>query len=472
MVSKILLASGLVASVGALDWALLVAGSKTFDNYRHQADLCHMYQILVANGLDKNRIVTMAYDDIAHNPDNKFPGQIFNAPDKKGLGVNVYDGCNLDYTGSDVTVQNFLGLLSGQGTTGGTGRMLDSTADDDVFVFYVDHGAKGLIQFPGTDVLHASDFQVALAGMHEHQRYGHLVIFMESCESGSMLENLPTDLNIYGVTAVGAENPSLGTYCGYDAYINNTYVGACLGDLFAVQFMDFLEGGDGSRTLSAMFKTVEGNVASYAALHWGHEINHEYGDLSMGDLTLTQFFYGANSVVRSTRYTQAPSAQVYSAHRITMDGLNFQYGEASNTAPSQSHMGVSQFARIEAASKTMRRMLHQEGMVISVYWNLAYDALGDSAKVEELMGLHRKPTNPECEVSVHNALTTYCSPQIKMTTSYALQFHRITVNLCNTALVSWSRDPQAGVRGAMAACQASKAKATIEAKKEAQEMQV
>jgi legumain len=27
-------------------WALLVAGSNGYDNYRHQADICHAYQVL------------------------------------------------------------------------------------------------------------------------------------------------------------------------------------------------------------------------------------------------------------------------------------------------------------------------------------------------------------------------------------------------------------------------------------------
>jgi legumain len=31
-------------------WAVLVAGSNTYSNYRHQSDVCHAYQILLNNG--------------------------------------------------------------------------------------------------------------------------------------------------------------------------------------------------------------------------------------------------------------------------------------------------------------------------------------------------------------------------------------------------------------------------------------
>ena len=47
-------------------WALLVAGSNGYYNYRHQADVCHAYQILHKNGVPDERIVVMMYDDIAN----------------------------------------------------------------------------------------------------------------------------------------------------------------------------------------------------------------------------------------------------------------------------------------------------------------------------------------------------------------------------------------------------------------------
>lgn len=35
----------------AANWALLVAGSNGWFNYRHQADVCHAYQILHTHGI-------------------------------------------------------------------------------------------------------------------------------------------------------------------------------------------------------------------------------------------------------------------------------------------------------------------------------------------------------------------------------------------------------------------------------------
>jgi legumain len=69
-----LLAAGLIllAVAGSLNgegqhWAILVAGSNGWYNYRHQADVCHAYQILHKNGIPDSNIIVMMYDDIANN---------------------------------------------------------------------------------------------------------------------------------------------------------------------------------------------------------------------------------------------------------------------------------------------------------------------------------------------------------------------------------------------------------------------
>lgn len=69
-------------------WGFLVAGSTGYSNYRHQADVCHAYQVLKSGGLKDENIIVMMYDDIAYNEENPWPGFISNKPD----GPNVYLG--------------------------------------------------------------------------------------------------------------------------------------------------------------------------------------------------------------------------------------------------------------------------------------------------------------------------------------------------------------------------------------------
>ena len=53
--------------VYAANWALLVAGSNGWFNYRHQADVCHAYQVLHNHGIPDSNIVVMMFDDIAES---------------------------------------------------------------------------------------------------------------------------------------------------------------------------------------------------------------------------------------------------------------------------------------------------------------------------------------------------------------------------------------------------------------------
>jgi glycosylphosphatidylinositol transamidase (GPIT) subunit GPI8 len=56
-----------INSSWAANWAVLVAGSSEWVNYRHQADVCHAYQILHKNGIPDSNIIVMMYDDLARH---------------------------------------------------------------------------------------------------------------------------------------------------------------------------------------------------------------------------------------------------------------------------------------------------------------------------------------------------------------------------------------------------------------------
>jgi legumain len=144
----IILLGVLLCLASAKQWAVLVAGSNTYSNYRHQADVFHAYQTLTKNGFDKENIITLAYDDIANAASNPYKGKVFNKPSYANPGVDVYAGIQIDYKGADVTPENFLAVLEGNETATKGKKVLKPTPDDKVFIFFSDHGAPGLIAFP------------------------------------------------------------------------------------------------------------------------------------------------------------------------------------------------------------------------------------------------------------------------------------------------------------------------------------
>eukprot|EP00937_MAST-01D_sp_MAST-1D-sp2_P003583 g3583.t1 len=224
---------------GAQNWAVIVVGSQGFGNYRHHADGCHAYKIVRENGIPAERVILMMQDNVANAPQNPYPGQLFNKPTAAGTpGVDVYDGCAPDYTGSIVDKQLFLDVLTGN-TSGNATKVLKSGPKDKVFVNFADHGGGQLIAMPNGAYLKAPELNDALKTMHSKKMYEKLVFYMEACNSGSMFEGLlDKGLNIYATTAANPSEPSWGTYCPPQDMVDGKSVGSCLGDLYSVNWME------------------------------------------------------------------------------------------------------------------------------------------------------------------------------------------------------------------------------------------
>jgi legumain len=266
------------------NWAVLVAGSNGYGNYRHQSDVFHAYHILRNHGMPAEQIITFAYDDIANNRRNPFPGKVFNKPD----GPDVYEGVVIDYKGANVTPEKFVAVLTGDETVAG-GKVLKSTSEDNVFVYFSDHGGVGLIAFPSS-YLYADKLNAALLKMHENKMYKKLVFYLEACESGSMFQNkLPNDIKIWATTAATASQSSWAYYCGNEAKVNGTLIGSCLGDEYSIRWMEHSDVADMEVvTLQEQYELVKKQtLKSQVQL---------YGDMSMKDDKLIEYQGQKNAV--------------------------------------------------------------------------------------------------------------------------------------------------------------------------------
>ena len=290
---KVILAFLLLAFISCDQYAVLVAGSNTYSNYRHQSDIFHHYHILVNRGVKPSNIVVFAFDDIANNQRNPFPGQVFNHPD----GSDVYGGVVIDYFGKDVTPENFIAVLTGDKSAvkitdeRTTGKVLTSTSADNVYIYFSDHGSDNLIAFP-SKYLYADELNEALTTMHSKNMYKQLVFYLESCHSGSMFENLlPTDINIYTTTAANPHESSYAEYCGGDAKVNGTSIGSCLGDEYSVRFMEDIDARPGEElkkwTMQEQFEYLVDAVQ-------GSHVQ-QYGDKTIAQQSIADFVSQSSS---------------------------------------------------------------------------------------------------------------------------------------------------------------------------------
>ena len=180
-----------------------MAGSKGYQNYRHQADVFNIYNILTRRGFPKENIITLAYNDIVNHRRNPYPGKVFSTKDHK----DVYPGReNIDYTGKDANAENFIRVLLGDSHNG---RALQTTEEDDIFVYYDDHGAPGLLCVPTFNgpELYADQLSTAIEQMKKQKKFRRMLFVIEACYSGSIGTNISAP-GVYVVTAAGPQQSS------------------------------------------------------------------------------------------------------------------------------------------------------------------------------------------------------------------------------------------------------------------------
>ncbi|KAK7169493.1 hypothetical protein R3I93_005454 [Phoxinus phoxinus] len=175
-------------------WILLVAGSKGWEHYKHQANVCLHYQLIKRHGIPDDQIVVMMYDDIAHSKENKVSkGEIVSIID----GLDVYSGVPKDYTGEDVTPENFLSALRGDTNT--NKKFIESGPNDNIYVYMTGLGTEDGFQFPDK-ALSPKDLIGTIKNMHTENKFSKMVIYMDSDYSGLMFEGL-TDVNVFALTS-------------------------------------------------------------------------------------------------------------------------------------------------------------------------------------------------------------------------------------------------------------------------------
>ena len=105
------------------------------------------------------------------------------------------------------------------------------------------------------------------------------------------------------------------------------------------------------------------------------------------------------------------------------------------------------------ATQYLQDLLLQQRETQRVYWYLVESAYpSDEAQQYKTWTTVSKPQNPQCELVVHKALVTYCGSKVDVTTAYALQFHQVVVNLCNSKDLDWANKPDSGAGTARWAC--------------------
>uniref|UniRef100_A0A915N244 legumain n=1 Tax=Meloidogyne javanica TaxID=6303 RepID=A0A915N244_MELJA len=369
-------------------------------------DVCHAWHTLINHGVNPENIITMMYDDIANNTQNPHKGKIFNSPE----GHDVYEGVRIDYKGLDVTPENFIAVLLGDKEKTGGKRVLESTKNDKVFIYFTDHGATGLIGFPG-DILSVKNFSDTLLSMHKKKKYGELTFYLEACESGSMFdEHMPESLKIYAMTAANGHESSWGCYCSTEILPDN-----CLGDLFSVNWMDDSDKENLlQETLARQFrivrrKTDKSHVQSFGSLN----IKHEHVSEFMGSKEPKKTRKNLLSKSKPKDYPMYPSRDIplfLLAQKLKGNGVN-------------------NIMATNALQTLQKKRRYLEKQITQIVAKLV------SNPVDQLHTLTIYPqsiTDKECHHSVVHTFNKFCFNFSE--NSYAMKYAFVLTNLCERGI--------------------------------------
>jgi len=253
-------------------WAVLAAGSFGWDNYRHQADICHAFHALHNLGIPEDHIIVMMTDDIAYNKQNPYPGKVFNTEST----TDYYAGVPHDYTGELVTADVFLKILSGEDMTVGSRKSLKSGPDDNVFIYYDDHGNYDALVFPDRTI-NSTDMQNIINTLTEKKMYKNLIIYIEACFSGSMFYKLNFPENVYVTTAAPV---GVFSYSG----CGNEYVDTAVCDVYSQAWINDLESvHKDDYTFSQQFDLIQKGLVGFSQGCW-------YGSEKLAGMSVAEFF--------------------------------------------------------------------------------------------------------------------------------------------------------------------------------------
>lgn len=217
------------------NWAVLVDTSRFWFNYRHIANVLSVYRSVKRLGIPDSQILLMIADDMACNPRNPRPATVFNNANQH---INVYGAdVEVDYRGYEVTVENFVRLLTGRNENGtARSKRLLSDAGSNVLIYLTGHGGDGFLKFQDSEEITNQELADAIEQMWQKQRYNELFFMIDTCQAASMYEKFYSP-NILAVASslVGEDSLSHHVDPAIGVYIIDRYT------YYALEFLEKVE---------------------------------------------------------------------------------------------------------------------------------------------------------------------------------------------------------------------------------------
>eukprot|EP01116_Phalansterium_solitarium_P025470 TRINITY_DN9765_c0_g1_i2.p1 TRINITY_DN9765_c0_g1~~TRINITY_DN9765_c0_g1_i2.p1 ORF type:complete len:377 (-),score=100.55 TRINITY_DN9765_c0_g1_i2:223-1353(-) len=259
------------------NWVLLVGTSRFWFNYRHLSNVLGIYRTVKRLGIPDSQIILMLADDMACNPRNVYPAQMFNNENHK---INLYgDSIEVDYRGYEVNVENVIRILTGRHAPG-TPRSKRLLTDDrsNILVYMTGHGGDEFLKFQDNEEISSHDLADAFEQMHQKRRYRELMFMIDTCQANTMF----TQFYSPSILAIGSSRLGENSY----SHHSDPDLGLAVIDRFTFFTLDYFEQHDVSnRSIQSLFNSFDyDKVGSHAG--WRNDL---FGR-PLNKVPLTDFF--------------------------------------------------------------------------------------------------------------------------------------------------------------------------------------
>lgn len=205
-------------------WALLIAGSTGWENYRHQADVLYVYRMLRNNGYPDDHIVLILADDIASSEMNPAKGYVFDIN-----GKDLYAGAEIDYRLAELMPDDVAEILAGR-SSDRLPEVIKAGSNDNILVFWSGHGQPGGLCWDKnllSDTFTTARMSELLRTMSAAGCYRKMLWLIETCYSGSVAKAAET-LNaphVMMITAANADETSKADVFNeeFDVWMSNRF---------------------------------------------------------------------------------------------------------------------------------------------------------------------------------------------------------------------------------------------------------
>ncbi|PFH48957.1 hypothetical protein AMATHDRAFT_64140 [Amanita thiersii Skay4041] len=214
------------------NWAVLVCASRYWFNYRHMANALGMYRTVKRLGIPDSNIILMLADDASCNSRNKFPGSVYANP---GRHLDLYgDNIEVDYRGYEVTVENFIRVLTGRvDPSVPRSKRLLTDERSNVFVYMTGHGGNEFLKFQDNEEISAHDIADAFEQMYQKKRYNEIFFMIDTCQANTMY----TKFYSPNILATGSSMLDESSY----SYASDSDIGVAVIDAYTHYVLQFME---------------------------------------------------------------------------------------------------------------------------------------------------------------------------------------------------------------------------------------